>query len=149
MKKNPKKTALPPDVLPADTKWPSYAASAKPWRVREHADLPLSLTFYQTAKGWFCCTLHISNASRRQAAGTAARTYAVGEDGKVYTLGRGPHVLTEVQVHLTSDNIARLGRWVALYRQGLADAGSIRDHISSRRAQGQLYRAAGRSSWTW
>ena len=54
-----------------------------------------------------------------------------------------------VKVHLSKDNLARLDRHVKLYLDGLAKAGQIRDRISSRRAQGQIYRAEGRSSWMW
>lgn len=110
-----------------------------------------ALTFYQVKGiGWVLTTLHISNPSRRQAAGTPARTYAIGlTDRKVYTVGKGPHVLKSVEVHLKNSNLERMQKYIDLYREGMGNAGQIRDRISSRRAQGQLYRAAGRSSWNW
>ena len=140
---------LPPDVLPGDCEYPKYNPAAK----RLPDDTPMSLTFYKTERlGWVLTTLHISNPSRSQRGRgvDAARTYGIGvSDSKVYTVGRGPHVTAEVTVYLTADNIGRLTRYLELYRKGLADASSIRDRISSRRAQGQLYRSEGRSSWRW
>lgn len=110
-----------------------------------------SLRFYKVkGLGWVLCTLHISNPSRRQSSGTAARTYAIGvNDSKLYTVGRGPHVLQEIEVHLKKDNVERLRPLLELHKKGMEDASSVRDRISSRRAQGQLHREAGRTSWTW
>jgi hypothetical protein len=39
--------------------------------------------------------------------------------------------------------------FLELRLKGQGDAGQIRDRISSRRAQGQVMRAEGRSSWRW
>lgn len=55
----------------------------------------------------------------------------------------------EVEVHLKQDNVERLRKYLELWTKGMADAGGIRDRISSRRAQGQMERAAGRSYWRW
>jgi hypothetical protein len=145
------KLDLPPDVKEADTKWPSYKENSKPWRVGENANLPYSLTFYKikgrTSADWVICTLHISNPSRRQQGAVPARTYSIGiEDSKVYTVGRGPHVIAEVTVYLTADNIDRLRKYCDLYTQGMADASIIRDRISTRRAQGTL-RRSGLPGW--
>jgi hypothetical protein len=154
-KKTTKTTApkidLPPNVQPADLKYPAGGRTLGYEREQALGLESPRLTFYKTERlGWVLCTLHISNPSRRQAAGTTARTYAIGvADKKIYTVGRGPHVTAEVSVWLSQDNIDRLSEYVALYQRGLADAGQIRDRISSRRAQGQLYRAAGRTSWMW
>lgn len=149
---------LPPDVTPADVEYPKSGTGLT---YSELAELGLDshhLTFYRVAAsgrdrapGWVLCTLHISNPGRRTSpAGQTARTYAVGvADEKVYTVGRGPHVTAVVEVWLTKDNLPRLRRYVELWRKGMADAGSIRDRISSRRAQGQLHRAAGRTHWSW
>lgn len=135
---------LPPDVLTDDCK---YGGTPLPYDENK----PRTLTFYHTEKfGWVLCTLHISNPSRRQAAGTTARSYGIGvADSKIYTVGKGPHVTAECTVCLNQENLPRLQRYVDLYLKGLGDAGQIRDRISSRRAQGQLYRNAGRSSWGW
>lgn len=109
------------------------------------------LTFYRTkGLGWVLTTLHISNPSRRQSAATVARTYGIGvKDSKVYTVGRGPHVEDTVEIYVTRTNLERLRVYVELWKKGMADASSIRDRISSRRAQGQLHRQNGRSHWDW
>lgn len=150
MKTTPKRE-LPPDVIESDLEYPSSFEK----RVK---DLPEglygSLTFYFVPEGkkapaWVLTTLHISNPSRRQS-GTPARTYGIGVgDSKVYTVGRGPHVKAEVTVCLTTVNIDRLQKYVDLWVKGMSDASAIRDRISSRRAQGNLFRAEGRSHWTW
>lgn len=147
------KVELPPNVQPADLLQPANGRGLSFDRLSQLGveESWGRLTFYQTTGlGWVLCTLHISNPSRRQAPGTAARTYAIGvADKKIYTVGRGPHVTQEVTIQLSQDNIDRLSEYAALYQRGLAEAGQIRDRISSRRAQGQLHRAAGRTSWRW
>jgi hypothetical protein len=151
-KKPVQMTELPPDVEPEDLKYPEPGRGL-PWERRKELGLEdlYSLTFYRVRDlGWVLCTLHISNPSRKAAAGTTARTYGIGvADGKVYTVGRGPHVTKEVEVYLSGDNLDRLSRYVDLWKKGMEDASAIRDRISSRRAQGQLHRAAGRTHWTW
>ena len=149
--KKPATSSLPPNVTPADLKWPETGHSLPYEKYRELGLERNDLTFYETKGfGWVLCTLHISNASRRQAAGTTDRTYAITvADGKVCRVGRGPHVLSTVTVYLSADNLERLMPYVELYLKGSGDAGNIRDRISSRRAQGQLHRAAGRTSWNW
>lgn len=147
----PAASKLPPNVTAADLKYPEMGHSLPYEKYKELGLERNDLTFYETkAFGWVLCTLHISNASRRQAAGTTDRSYAIGvADGKVYRVGRGPHVLNTATVYLSVDNLDRLMPYVELYRKGLEAAGSIRDRISSRRAQGQLHRAAGRTHWYW
>jgi hypothetical protein len=142
---------LPVDVKESDLKYPEHGKGLPYKQLQELGMDYGSLTFYKTTGlGWVLTTLHISNPSRRQAAGTAARSYGISvSDGKIVTVGRGPHVTKEIQVYLSQDNIDRMMKYVQLHQKGLADAGQIRDRISSRRAQGQLYRSAGRSSWTW
>lgn len=158
-KTDPKpKFALPDDVTLADCKYPDWGESL-PYEDQKALGLTYesgwsgSLTFYYTEKlGWVLCTLHISNASRSQKARGVVtdRSYGIGiKDEKVYTVGRGPHVLSEIQVYLRKDAMDRLEKYVKLWLKGMADAGNIRDRISSRRAQGQAYRAEGRSFWTW
>lgn len=106
-----------------------------------------SLTFYRTtAFGWVLCTLDISKGK----AGREKRTYAIGcVDGKQYRVGGGPHVQKKIEVYIKASNYERVSKFVELWLQGMEGSGAIRDRISSRRAQGQLHRAAGRSSWTW
>lgn len=112
-----------------------------------------TISLYKTEKvGWAVCVLFISNPSRSARAKgiDTARFYAIGvNDKKMYTLGRGPHVTEEITVHLTKDNIERLMPLVELFKQGSVDANTIRDRISSRRAQGAMHRANGRTSWMW
>lgn len=168
-KKTPKTPAkvqpeLPPDVRPSDlerAKYPDHedkAAYEAYWahnRLMDSLGLPGGeLTFYRSLQGgkasgqWLLTTLHISNPGRRSSAGAVARTYAVGlSDGKVYTTGGGPR--ETVRVLVKADNLGRLQKYLDLYAKGMEDAQAIRDRISSRRAQGQLYRAQGRSSWMW
>lgn len=100
------------------------------------------LRFYRTAaNGWILLVLRISNASKRQAPGTSDRYYGIGvNDSKIYTVGRGPHVLEELTVHLTKSNVERLRPLIDLFIKGNTDANTIRDRISSRRAQGALRR---------
>jgi hypothetical protein len=149
---------LPPDVTSADVAWPDRAKSEpREWvalyeRLRGagledyHTGLQFYLVGGRTGAGWVLTTLKIGGAGR----GTTERFYGIGvSDEKVYRVGRGPHVLREVTVHLSPANVDRLWRYVELYRKGLAAAGQIRDRISSRRAQGQLYRDQGRTSWRW
>ena len=138
---------LPPDVKASDTKYP-----AKPLAYAVILELGLrdySLSFYRVkGMGWVLLTLGISGAGKSDRNSTA-RSYGTTMEGKVCRVGRGPHVEKEATVYLSEENLPRLRKYVDLLAKGLADAGQIRDRISSRRAQGQLHRAAGRSSWTW
>ncbi len=148
------KQELPPNVVEADKKYCEHSERvpyAEMSKLVGDDNFAGAFTFYKAKNlGWVLCTLHISNPSRRQAAGTTARTYAIGvKDQKICTVGRGPHVEAEVEIFLSKENLERLMPYVELYKKGLADALSIRDRISTRRAQGQLHRAAGRSSWMW
>lgn len=165
---------LPPDIVKADLERPKGPAW-KPdmttaeqaaydrdseahyaWRrsVTEALDGRDSLLFYLVSdarKGtaWVLTTLLISKPGRRST-GSSSRYYAIGvEDRKLYTVGRGPHVKAEVTVYPSPDNMDRLQKYLDLFAEGLEKAGQTRDRISSRRAQGQLYRAQGRSSWMW
>lgn len=152
---------LPPDVLTEDCEYrrgitdPDDKAEWEAhWVFRKKLSdesLPDVLTFYLVpgCGGWVLTTLHISKAGKRSP-GTPDRTYGIGlKDGKVYTVGRGPHVTQVVEVYLRRDNYERLTKYVELWKKGMADAGGIRDRISSRRAQGQQHRAAGRTHWRW
>ncbi len=144
---------LPPDVVLADLKWGSSFPRAALLREGELDDLPMTLTFYYIPAGrkapeWVLTTLLISRAGRGSS--VTDRYYSIGvADSKVYTVGRGPHVVAEITVYLSKDNIDRLRKYVDLWRKGMAEAGQIRDRISSRRAQGQVHRAAGRTFWSW
>ncbi len=141
-------TALPPDITVADTKAPPMGEGMSYTERKEFmGDLPYYFTFYQTQGfGWVLCTLGIGGKGR----GDAARTYGITvADGKVVRVGRGPHVLKIVEVYVSKKNKDRMARYVELLRKGLAEAGTIRDRISTRRAQGQINRANGMTFWHW
>lgn len=130
--------ALPPGITKADI---------TPHNVAWVAGSGGTLTFYNTAGfGWCLATLAIA-AGRR---GQPDRTYAVKlDDGAVVRIGGGPHVLSTVTVYINKGRETALKRYIDLYTEGAGRAGQIRDRISSRRAQGQEMRAAGRRSWQW
>lgn len=137
---------LPPDVIEDDTKYVSLT-------IADHDKVPADirysgLTFYKTAAfGWVVCTLPISSGRRQ---GLPDRTYAIKVDGgAICRVGRGPHVLKTVTVYVYQRNIGRLQKYVDLWLKGMAAAGSVRDRISSRRAEGQVKRAQGLHSWRW
>lgn len=142
-KKTPAKPTsipLPPDVRVEDTKW-----SGEP-RGKVDPNTPHSLTFYLVQgramkNTWVILTLAIDNRGR---------SYVVRTDtGGTGRAGSGPHVKAEVKVYLRADNLDRLGKYVELWKKGMVEAGMIRDRIGSRRAQGQIERANGRTSWMW
>ena len=142
---------MPPKVQASDLKWPETGTSVYD-KLRELGiESTNSLTFYlctMSGKGgteWIITTLPISKGKR----GNADRSYAIALDGKACRVGNGPHVKAEVTVYLSTVNWDRLLPYVELYLKGLEQAGMVRDRISSRRAQGQINRANGLSSWRW
>ena len=70
-------------------------------------------------------------------------------DGKPVRVGSGPHVKATVTIYLKANNIERLQKYVDLWLKGMELAGTTRDRISSQRMQGQINRAAGKTSWSW
>lgn len=137
---------LPPDVTAADLEYPRYEDRADDVPM----DVHYGLTFYKTTRlGWTLLTLEIRSGKRRYRPSTTDRSYGITMDGGLCRVGNGPHVLTTVKVHLTKSNIGRLRKYVDLWTKGMAAAGDTRDRISTRRAQGQAHRAAGRTSWMW
>lgn len=95
---------------------------------------------------WIVCTLHIANGRR----GQPDRTYGMRCDTKtVVRAGQGPHVLRTVNVYVRQSRTKALAELIELWTKGMANAGTIRDRVSSRRAQGQLERAQGHTSWLW
>jgi hypothetical protein len=157
MKPKPEPAKLPPDVTPDDLKWPAPVYEGDRV-VQPSRHLPYSklkelglqsdeLLFYKTARfGWVLTTLLIAKGRGNQ----PARYYGISvTDGQTVRVGRGPHVTDEVTVHLSTDNLERLMRYIKLWNTGMENSGTVRDRISSRRAQGQIERAAGHSSWRW
>jgi hypothetical protein len=138
-----KKINLPPGVVPADTQYPDSSTD----RVNHQVGDSGCITFYECERiGWVVATLGIRSGARR---GKADRTYAVNLEGRVCRVGMGPHVKSTVRVWVRSSRVAALQKYIDLHRQGLSQAGQVRDRISSRRAEGQIMRAEGRSSWRW
>jgi hypothetical protein len=151
-------TNLPEGVLPEDLKYNDKAhLPYSAFVVGEDGvpELPQTLTFYQTQGfGWCLMTLEISRGKR----GHADRSYGVivggtseqnRRRGEVCRCGNGPHVTAVVTVWLNTENAERLKGYVAMWKKGMADAGMIRDRISTRRAKGQQMRAEGRTRWQW
>ncbi len=143
-------TDMPPDVTEADLKHPTSDDYIPYGKQQEYGleHCGTSLTFYRTpAFGWVLRTLEISRARK---AGQTDRYYGITvNDGQSVRVGRGPHVTKEITIHFTTANIERLKPYVELWTRGMTMAGSIRDRISSRRAEGQERRANGEQSWTW
>ncbi len=147
---------LPPDVQASDVN-PKYDPDASlTWEDRKALlaqagsdQFYPELTFYRTeAMGWVLTTLNIAKSRSRTS--SADRTYGITvKDEKLCRVGSGPHVLQTVRVQLNKKNLERLSKYVDLWRRGMEMAGTTRDRISSRRAQGQVHRAEGRTSWIW
>lgn len=145
--------ALPQGVLPSDLRYPSYKDEGDARLVEDYARSQFELWLVATREGateWFIPTLRIANASRRSP-GTTARTYAtrVKDGAGGYRIGRGPHVRSVVTVYVRRGSARRLEPFLAMRDKGEETANQIRDRISSRRAQGSLMRAQGRTSWRW
>ena len=141
-------TELPPDIIVDDLKYPSdYKDLAN--NVGDYGQLTFhKINGRKRGEEWVIATLLISRAGPRQR-GAADRTYAVTLDGQIMRVGLGPHVKSTVTIYLRKSRMAVLQKYVDLHAKGGADANQIRDRISSRRAQGQLERAAGKYSWKW
>jgi hypothetical protein len=148
----PKLAPLPFGILKTDLDYPQWKDKATA-KERKDRQVIKTITLHhidseRDAKndGWVVATLPIGGKRRP---GYIDRTYAIGLDRKVYTVGQGPHVTGTVHVYVTNARAKALAPLLELHTFGEAEAGMIRDRISSRRAQGQLYRAEGRRSWTW
>jgi hypothetical protein len=142
------KADLPKGVLASDTKWPKGVGVE--WKRGSHGNL----TFYKIRRLdgtelWVIATLLIARAGRRFSRGVSDRTYAVTLDGKVVRVGLGQHVIREVTIYIRTARLTALQQYIDLYDKGAMEANQIRDRISSRRAQGQIERAQGRSHWHW
>lgn len=137
------KVDLPPDIIKADLAYPKDGID---WLAGNNG----RLTFYQVEgrRGLYWCiaTLPIGSSRNRK---YAPRTYAIGLNGAICTVGGGPHVKQVVSIYLAKARVSKLRKYIELYETGMGNAGQIRDRISSRRAQGQMERMAGRTHWTW
>lgn len=140
---------LPAGVLASDLEMPDWKARDRDEGKRIDYDASFDL-WYVASFGWVIPTLSIAKGGQR--------TYAVaiGEGGlrpatrgATCRVGMGPHVLEQVHVYAKKARVAVLQPFNELRTQGQANAGTTRDRISSRRAQGALMRAEGRRSWRW
>lgn len=111
------------------------------WHKPHGSDLMKTITLYETERfGWVVCTLEIRRPGRRHRHDAQPRTYGIDRGGKICTVGLGPHVKRSITVYVSRARAEALKELTDLHRKGLADAGSIRDRISSRRAFGALWR---------
>jgi hypothetical protein len=138
----PAAKTLPFGLKQSDLSYPKRPKTYD-WRKPQPHDLLHTLTLYETERfGWVVTTLHIRNAGSRSMRGAQPRTYGVTASGQVVTVGLGPHVKSTMTVYVSRARAEALKTLVDLHERGLADAGSIRDRISSRRAQGAMRRMA-------
>lgn len=138
-----KTIALPTGVSEKDALYPSNKGKdVADYTLGQHGVLNL---YYTEAVGWCVTTLPIGGKTSQY----PDRTYAISiKDKKSVRIGGGPHVTRVVTIYLRKDNKAHKAL-ADLYLEGMTRAGTIRDRIGSRRAQGQEMRAQGRRSWRW
>jgi hypothetical protein len=141
---------LPKGILTSDLQRPSYDAKDKlvtDYAANFYGSFEL---WHTTGFGWCIPTLLISSNSHRVARSGSERTYAARvSDGATVRIGMGPHVTERVTVYVRTSRLAALQPFLDAQNAGAGKAGTIRDRISSRRAEGVEMRAAGRSSWRW
>lgn len=143
---------LPKDITAKDLVYPDYKDGDKLTTIQEGPESwnKRSASFelwYTEQMGWCIPTLLISNA--RRGSSNPARTYATTLDGKPVRIGRGPHVKRIVTVYVRESRLKALQHYLDKQKAGAEVSNQIRDRISSRRAQGQIMRAQGRTSWRW
>ena len=138
--KNDIKLELPPGITVEDTKW-GGSADANVYALGNSGQI----TFYKTSLGWVITTLGIANSTR----GQAARSYAITLDGAICRVGQGPHVTAQVTIYIKASRVEALKKYTDLYTKGMVAAGTTRDRISSRRAEGSQMRAEGHHTWHW
>lgn len=131
-----KPSPLPEGILESDTKYPEYDEKN---RVIE------TLRFYDLGGrfGWCIATLDINPRTNR------TYGFRVEEGGRSNVVTMGNQNTRIVTVYVTQKRQKALQPYLDMYRVGMESAGAIRDRIGSRRAQGQLERAAGKHSWRW
>lgn len=141
MIKSTTKTPLPEGILKTDLTRPSMSAYGGEALSNDWQNNTFDL-WHVTGFGWCIPTLAIS--------GKGARTYAIRiKDRNVVRIGMGPHVTEQVTVYVRINRLRTLQSFLDMRTDGAGKAGQVRDRISSRRAQGQIMRAEGRSSWRW
>lgn len=145
--------ALPDGVVPADLRRPSWelrknSPERQATAPRDGYEQPVEFELWHAAAfGWCIPTLLIAKAGSRRA-GAADRTYAARvDDGSVVRIGFGPHVTARHTVYVRVSRVEALRKFIDLQHAGAVDANTIRDRISSRRAQSASRRSGGWGSW--
>jgi hypothetical protein len=131
-------TKLPAGIKATDLKYPKW--DAKDQLARDDKGYSMSFELWYTpSMGWVIPTLQIARGKR----GYADRTYAVRVDGNgLCRVGQGPHVTEQVTVYVKESRREALAKYLTLQAEGTKDSNQVRDRISTRRAQGAMYRIA-------
>ena len=142
---------LPDGILPSDLSVPKGKNGFSDYEKLARHDMGGIIQFslwHTMVFGWCIPTLHISNHGRNR--GATERTYAVRiSDGAVVRIGGGPHVTERHEVYVRKTRQEALQKYVEMQTQGELAANTVRDRISTRRAQGTINRAKGLTSWQW
>jgi hypothetical protein len=141
---------LPSDIKALDLKRPEFDDVDKLARIPTGSEswqyeLATFEMWYTEQMGWCIPTLLIAKAGRA----STDRTYATTLAGKQVRIGRGPHVKRVVTIYVRESRLKELKHYFDLQRDGAEVSNQIRDRISSRRAQGQIMRQQGHTSWRW
>lgn len=133
--KKVEKVELPDGIKAEYLKYPDY-------KNKDEGHLVDTLVFLHSDRiGWVVGTLWINQRQNR--------TYATDINGKIYTCGNPSTNILYAHVTEKRAKDPKVAKWLEAKRKGLEGAGNIRDRIGSRRAQGQVMRAEGRTSWMW
>jgi hypothetical protein len=131
--------ALPAGIVATDLKCPDWKSKDGLDPTVPYEDRHFEI-WYTPGFGWCIPTLRIRGAGRTESSATA-RTYAVAIDSeRVCRIGHGPHIKATHTVYVRKSRATALAKFIALKNTGAEDANTIRDRISSRRAQGTLRR---------
>lgn len=134
-------TPLPMGIKESDFQYP------KAEQVLEYVPL-YEVEFRSGQKIWCAGVLKIG--SRAAGLGYGDRTYAIRlPAGTLCRIGGGPHVKSTRTLYLSEKRAKELKEFVAALEKGRAEAGQVRDRVSSRRVEGQLRRMRGERSWRW
>ena len=148
MKRTPVLNKLPEGILMGDLVMPKNKDGYSDWNALAGTRVMGGQfeLWYTTGFGWCIPTLNISHNRRA----SSERTYAVRVDTDgVVRIGGGPHVIERHWVYVKKARLKALQKFVDMQAQGAVDANTVRDRISSRRAQGALNRAKVLTSWRW
>lgn len=131
--------ALPPGIIKADLVRPSWKSKTK-MATEDGSKYGNRIEFdlwYTERFGWCIPTLLISKRRTRvnQSYSGGERTYAVSVKTKeTVTCGNGPHIKARHTVYVKESRLAALQQFIDLRELGSERANTIRDSISTRRA---------------